>query len=61
MQTLNASAQLLLSDWRELREPVTRDVRLVVRQDDLDRPSVAALAGALDDAVDPGRSSDVQS
>ena len=47
--------------WRELREPVTRDVLLVVRQDDLDRPSVAALAGALDDAVDPGRSSDVQS
>lgn len=37
--------------WRELREPVTRDVLLVVRQGDLDRPSVAALAEALDDAV----------
>jgi DNA-binding transcriptional LysR family regulator len=42
--------------WRELVEPVTRDVLLVVRQGDLDRPSVAAVAAALDDATGGGRS-----
>ena len=45
--------------WRELAEPVTRDVLLVVRQGDLDRPSVAAVAEALAEAVDPGRSTGV--
>jgi DNA-binding transcriptional LysR family regulator len=42
--------------WRELAEPVTRDVLLVVRSGDLDRPSVAAVAAALDDSVGAGRS-----
>ncbi len=45
--------------WRALSEPVTRDVLLVVRQGDLDRPAVAALAAALDEAVGTGRSSGV--
>jgi DNA-binding transcriptional LysR family regulator len=45
--------------WRELAEPVTRDVLLVVRPGDLDRPSVAAVAEALAEAVDPGRSTGV--
>jgi DNA-binding transcriptional LysR family regulator len=45
--------------WRELRDVMTRDVLLVVRQGDLDRPSVAALAESLDEAVGPGRSANL--